>query len=345
MKRLFGLVMGLAMVLFLASCGKASKRTLYLYSWADYFAEDLIKDFEAKYNCRIVYDTFDSNEELIAKLQAGAKGYDIVVPSHYVVDLLAKNGKLEKLDETKLTCIKRLDPAVVALMNRDILDYSVPFAMSYTGIGYNKEMVKDFKPTWKMFERKDLQRRATLLDDKREVIGAALAYLNLDLNSYNPADLALAKAQILAWTKNVSKFENEQYKNGIASNEFYLVMGYSGDMYQVIDENPNIGFAVPKEGSLMCCDMLAIPSTARNRDLAYDFINFIHEPKYAALNTQEVFYLCPNKESYPLLPESIRRNTAVFIEPEVLKKCQFTKDLGENEANLNKVWAEIKAKQ
>ena len=74
-------------------------------------------------------------------------------------------------------------------------------------------------------------------------------------------------------------------------------------MYQVIDENPNIGFAVPKEGSLMCCDMLAIPSTARNRDLAYDFINFIHEPKYAALNTQEVFYLCPNKESYPLLPE------------------------------------------
>ena len=346
MKRFFGLVMGLAMVLILGGCGNSSKtRTLYLYSWADYFAEDLIKEFEEIHHCRIVYDTFDSNEELIAKLQAGATGYDVIVPSHYVVDLLANNGKLEKLDDSQLTCRKHFDPDVVAQMQASILEYSVPFAMSYTGIGYNKEKVKNFEPTWKMFERKDLQRRATLLDDKREVIGAALAYLKLDLNSYNPVDLELAKALILTWTKNVSKFENEQYKNGIASDEFYLVMGYSGDMYQVIDENPKIGFAVPKEGALMCCDMLAIPTGSKNKDLAYAFLNFIHEPKNAALNTQEVFYLCPNKDSYELLPESIRKNSAVFIDPKVLKKCSFTKDLGENEANLNKIWADIKAKQ
>ena len=348
MKRIFGLVMGIAMVLFMVGCGKneqAGKRTLYLYSWADYLAEDLVKAFEKEYNCRIVYDTFDSNEALIAKLQAGAKGYDVIIPSHYVVDMLAQNGRLEKLDDSKLECRKHLDPAVTGMMEKSILEYSVPYMMSYTGIGYNKKVIKDFVPSWTMFERADLKKRATLLDDKREVIGAALATEGLDPNSCDSADLAKAKARVAKWIKNVSKLENEQYKNGIASSEFHLVMGYSGDLYQVIDEKPEIAFVVPKEGALMCCDVLAIPKGAKNMDLAYAFINFVHRPENAATNIKEIFYLCPNKDAYTLLPEEILKNPAVFVDPEVLKKCAFTKDLGEKEAALNKVWSDIKTMQ
>lgn len=326
---------------FLAGCG-SGKPTLHLFCWADYISPDLVAKFEQENGCRVVYDTFDSNEALLAKLQAGASGYDIIFPSHYVVGLLTKSGKLTQLDKSKLNIMEHLDPKVLAEMPDSKCEYSIPYMMSYTGIGYVQDAVKDFVPSWHAFERTDLQKRATLLDDKREVIGAALLTLGLNPNSTAPDDLAKARELILKWTPNISKFENEQYKNGIASREFYLVMGYSGDMVQVIMENPHVKFVIPKEGALMCCDMMCIPSSAKNPDLAYKFINFIHTPENAATNTEYVYYLCPNKDAYKLLPEAIKNNPAIFIEDEVFKKSKFTLDQGENEAVLNKLWDEIK---
>ncbi len=322
---------------------KKSKPTLHLFCWADYISPELIAAFEKENGCRVVYDTFDSNEALLAKLQAGATGYDIIFPSHYVVDTLAKTGTIAKLDHAQLTIMDRLDPDVLAQMPDRDCEYAIPYMMSYTGIGYNKEAVKDFEPSWHMFERTDLQKRATLLDDKREVIGAALLTLNLDPNSTNPEDLAKAKDLIKMWIKNVSKFENEQYKNGIASKEFFIVMGYSGDMMQVVEENDHVGFVIPKEGALMSCDVLAIPTTAKNPDLAYKFINFIHDPENAAENTEFTCYLCPNKDAYPLLSDDIKNNPAIFIDKEIFAKSRFTIDQGASEAVLNKLWEDIKA--
>ena len=324
-------------------CFGSGKPTLHLYCWADYISPELIETFEKENKCRVVYDTFDSNEALLAKLQAGATGYDLIFPSHYVISTLASSGKLLKLDHSKLTMMNHLDPEVLAQLPDKECEYVVPYMMSYTGIGYNKDVIKDFEPSWTMFERNDLQKRATLLDDKREVIGAALLTLGLDPNTLDPEDLAKAKALIKKWLANVSKLENEQYKNGIASKEFSLVMGYSGDMVQVVDENPHVAFALPKEGVLMSCDVLAIPSTAKNVDLAYKFINFIHTPENAAANTEYVFYLCPNKDAYPLLSDEIKHNPALFIDKEIFEKSRFTIDHGEKEVILNKLWEELKA--
>ena len=120
-------------------------------------------------------------------------------------------------------------------------------------------------------------------------------------------------------------------------------MGYSGDMVQVVDENPHVAFVIPKEGALMSCDVLAIPSTAKNVDLAYKFINFIHTPENAAANTEYVFYLCPNQDAYPLLSEEIKNNPAIFIDKVIFARSRFTLDHGEQEAILNKLWEEIKA--
>lgn len=331
----------LALSVFMG-CG-SNKPTLHLYCWADYISPELIEAFEKENNCRVVYDTFDSNEALLAKLQAGATGYDIIFPSHYVVGTLSSTGKLAKLDHSKLTCLEHLDQEVLAQLPDKACEYAIPYMMSYTGIGYNKEVIKDFKPSWTMFARNDLQKRSTLLDDKREVIGAALLTLGLDPNSVKAEDLSKAKELIVTWKANISKFENEQYKNGVASKEFSLVMGYSGDMVQVVDENPHVGFVIPQEGALMSCDMLTIPNTAKNPDLAYKFINFIHEPANAAANTEYVFYLCPNKDAYPMLSEEVKNNPAIFIDKEIFAKSRFTVDQGENEGILNKLWEDIKA--
>lgn len=325
--------------------GCAKKQTLHLFCWADYIAPELIQEFEKANNCRVVYDTFDSNEALLAKLQAGATGYDIIFPSHYVVGILAKSGKLAQIDQSRLKIKQHLDSEVLAAMPDKECKYSIPYMMSYTGLGYNNQVVKDFEPSWHMFERTNLQKRATLLDDKREVIGAALLTLGLNPNSTNENDLGRAKELISKWLPNISKFENEQYKNGIASKEFNLVMGYSGDLGQVVEENEHVSFVIPREGCLISCDMLCIPSTAPNADLAYKFINFIHEPKNAALNVEFTAYLCPNKDCYELLPEEIRKNPAIFIEKEIFQKSYFAADQGENEAVLNQLWQEIKTGQ
>ena len=196
-----------------------------------------------------------------------------------------------------------------------------------------------------MFNSATLNRRATLLDDKREVIGAALLFLGKDPNSIDETDLAEAKKVIDGWKKNITKFENEQYKNGISSKEFHLVMGYSGDLVQVIQDNPHVGFAIPAEGTTMSCDVMCIPTTAKNTELAYKFINFIHQPANAAANTEYVFFLCPNESSYALLSEGIKNNPAVFIDPEIFKKSRFMKDHGEKEVILNKLWENIKSEK
>jgi spermidine/putrescine transport system substrate-binding protein len=341
------LVLVLTVVLLAGVAGflgcRQSKPTLHLFCWADYISPELIAAFEKENGCRVIYDTFDSNEGLLAKLQAGATGYDVIFPSHYVVTTLAHSGLLSKIDHSKITIMKHLDGDVLAQMPDRDCEYSIPYMMSYTGIGYNKDVIKDFEPTWHIFERTDLQKRATLLDDKREVIGAALLTLNLDPNSTDTQDLMKARTLIKTWMKNVSKFENEQYKNGIASKEFYVVMGYSGDLIQVIEENEHVAFAIPKEGALMSCDVMAIPATAKNQDLAYKFINFIHDPKNAAENTEYACYLCPNKDAYPLLSDEIKNNPAIFIDKEIFARSRFTIDQGENEAILNKVWEDIKA--
>ena len=341
MKNALIVVLAVCAAFVFAGCRK--KEVLHLYCWADYVAPELIHQFEKENNCRVVYDTFDSNEALLAKLQAGASGYDIIFPSHYVVGILAKSGKLMEIDHSRLGVKELLDDEILSMLPDKDCKYSVPYMMSYTGIGYNKDAVKDFKPSWTMFNRTDLQRRATLLDDKREVIGAALLTAGLDPNSTKHEDLQKAKEIIAGWTPNVSKFENEQYKNGLASKEFHLVMGYSGDIGQVIMENPNIAFVIPEEGCLMSCDMMCIPNTARNVDLAYKFIKFIHAPENVKANIEYTAFLCPNKAAYPLLSEETRSDPTIFVGQDVFMKSRFTSDQGENEAIYNDIWQDIKS--
>ena len=328
------------MSVFIVGCKK--KETLHLFCWADYISPELISQFEKENDCRVVYDTFDSNEALLAKIQAGASGYDLMFPSHYIVGILEKSGKIIELDHSKISILNHLDEEVLASLPDKECKYSIPYMISYTGIGYVKDRVKDFEPTWKMFERNDLQKRATLLDDKREVIGTALLSIGLNPNSTDAADLEKAKEVIRKWLPNITKFENEQYKNGIATREFSLVMGYSGDLGQIVEENEHVEFVIPKEGCMMNCDILCIPTTAKNPDLAYKFINFIHTPENVKKNIEFTVYLCPNKDAYKLLSKEVLENTTIFIPQDLFKKSYFTADQGENERVYNKIWEEIK---
>jgi len=332
----------LSMLMFLASCGRA-KPTLNIYTWADYFKPALVQRFEKEFNCRVLIDTFDSNESMYAKLKAGASGYDLLTPTSYMVSLMNSQGMLQPLDHRLLPNLVHIDPEYLQQAVDKTMDHSVPYMIVNTGLAYLKSKVPDFVPSWSMFDRADLKGRMTMLNDLRETIGAGLKFLGYSLNSTNEEELQEAKAVVLRWKKNIAKYENEQYKTGVASGEFLLVHSYSGDILQVQRENPDVMFAIPAEGTTVSVDDLVIPRAAKEVRLAHAFINFLHDPRVAAENVSFLCYLSPNRDCYPLLSPELRNNPALFLSPEIRAKSEIVADLGPANALYIKLWDEIKS--
>jgi spermidine/putrescine transport system substrate-binding protein len=342
MTRKFWMAAGLAAAL-VALCGCAEKKpVLHIYTWSDYIKPELVQQFEQENHCQVVIDTYDSNESMYAKLKAGATGYDLLFPSSYMVKIMADQGMLQKLNLDLIPNRTNIDPAYMKLAIDKEMVHSVPYTVTITCLGYLGSKVKDFQPTWSMLDREDLKGRMTMLNDHREVIGSALKYLGYSLNTLDDQQLAQAKEVVLRWKKNLAKFENEQYKNGLASGEFLLTHGYSGDLLLVQSENPDIQIAVPREGSQINFDDMVIPVGAPQPELAHKMINFILEPQSAAELTDYIKFLCPNLPSYDLLAPEIRANPILFPPAEVVAKLETLSDLGENNVKYTKIWDEIK---
>ena len=340
-----GLVAGLALIF--SSCAK-KKPVLHVYIWSDYLADGLIEEFAAANDCEVVVDNYDSNEVLHAKLKGGATGYDVVFPSSYMIRMMAEDGLLRKLNHENIPNMKNVDPIFVGNVSIDKkMVYSVPYMTGATGIAYRRDQVTDFKPSWTMFGRADLAGRMTLLDDHREVLGAALKVLGHSLNSTDEAAIEAAADLVIEWKRNIAQFASESNKAGIASSEFYLVQAWGGDIQQIIDENedPDLAFALPVEGFPMWEDTMAIPTGADNVELAEKFINFLHDPVIAARNTEFNSYLCPNWMSYNNLPEEVLQNPIVMIPPDLLGKGEQIKDIGEDLAKFTAAWDRVKATQ
>ena len=342
LRSLFGVVLTGSVILATAACG-GSKPVLSLYTWSDYIKPELIRRFERERACRVVLDTFESNEAMYAKLKAGASGYDLLTPSSYMVSLMHGQGMLARLDHALLPNLVHVDPDYLKIAVDKAMDHSVPYMLVVSGIAYLEGRVRDVAPTWRMFGRTDLRGRMTMFNDMRETIGAALKCLGYSLNSTSAAELAEAEKLLLEWKKNLAKFDNEQYKIGLASGEFLLVHAWSGDIFQVRKENPDVRFFVPREGTVISCDDLVIPADARRPALAHAFIDFLLDPAVAAENTAAIYYLCPNRDSYPLLPAEIRDNPGIFLPPEIRAKSEMIADIGAANALYVAVWDRLKA--
>lgn len=341
--RLLASLLCLSLAFLALGCGP-KRPTLHIYNWADYMDPDLIAEFERAYGCRVVIDTFDSNESLYAKIKAGAKGYDLIFPTTYMSRIMFEEGLIQTIDHTRIPNLVHIDRDYLRDLAVDKrMTYSVPYMIGTTGIAYRQDQVQNVEPTWAVFDRTDLRRRMTMLNDMRETIGAALKFLGYSLNTTDEAQLEEALVVVRRWQANLAKFEAEAYKPGIASGEFLVVHGYMGDIMQVQEENENVVFLLPREGFAIGCDDMVIPVSARQVDLAYQFINFLHEPANAARNTNFTFYLSPNTAAYPLMNEEIRENPAIFVPEHLLKKAEIIRDLGADNAKYIRVWDRIRS--
>lgn len=342
MKKFFLAATAAALSLLIISCG-SKKNELHIYNWADYMNPAVIEKFEKENNCKVVMNFFDSNEALYAKLKAGATGYDILFPTSYMSKLMFEQKMLQPIDHSKLKNLKNIDTKFVQKGLDPEMKYSVPYMMTFTGIAYNTKKVKNFKASWSMFDRSDLAGRMTLLNDLREVIGAALKFNGYKYNSTDDKELETAMNTVIKWKKNIAKFDVDEAKRGLSSGEFFLIQVYNGDALQLINENPDLAFATPAEGTTLSQDDFVIPATAKNAELAYKFIDFMLDPENSKTNMEFVYYLSPNIPAQKLMSGEFMTDPAINPPKAVLDKSDFLRDLGEHNSKYSIVWDKIKS--
>jgi spermidine/putrescine transport system substrate-binding protein len=317
---------------------------LFIYNWADYLDPELIKEFETKFQCRVTIDYFDSNESMYAKLKAGVSGYDLLFPTSYVATVMQQQKMLMPIDLQKIPNAKHIMPNILEKLDDPKMDYSVPYAVSFAGIGYNCEVIKDLTPTWKVFGDKKNAGRMTMLNDVRQAFGAALKSLGYSFNSTNDKELEAARDLLIQWKKNLASFSVDDAKLGLASKDFMVIQQYNGDILQIAKEKKYVKFVVPEEGTGLAIDLMVIPATANEPDLAHQFINFMNQPENSARNMQFIHYLMPNEAGAKLIPDELKNNPSFIIKPEIFVKCEVIRDLGDNTKKYIQYWNDVKAK-
>ena len=329
----------------LSGCGPA-KPELHVYTWSDYIAADVIAKFEKENNCTVVIDTFDSNEAMFAKLKAGSTGYDIITPTSYQIPVMQRNGMIQKLDHAKLPNVrKNFDKNYSSGIFDPSFTYSVPYAVTYTGFAYRKDKIGNAPiDSWKVYETAALKGRMSLLSDMRETIGGALKCLGYSLNSTKKEEIDAAVKKVIEWKRNIAKFDNEQYKTAVASGEWFVGHGYSSDTIQIMLDDANVGFSLPKEGFVVAFDEMVIASDSKQVELAHKFINFCYDPDVAAANMSEVCSPMPVAEAFPKLDEKLRK--LVLLDAETLKRGEVIRDF-DDKPEIRKMyieaWDKVKA--
>jgi len=335
------IALALCLAASLASCS-AKPKSLYIFNWTYYTPDTVIEKFEKEYGCKVVYDSFDSNETMFAKLKAGGSSYDIVFPSADYVSIMAKEGMLAPIDKTKLKNWKNIDPAVLQRSKDYDPDnkYSVPYYMGAAGVAVNKTKVKGYEKSWSIFTRKDLAEKMTMLDDMREVMGDALAFLGKSVNTADEAEIQAAKKLVNeGWKPNLLKFDAEAFAKLFANGETWVAQGYAESIFEEYDaaKRGDVDFFIPKEGGPLYIDSMVMLKNSKNQDLAMKFIDFIHRPEiYAEFCDAFGFPATAN------VPARDLKKGNMWYKAEDLANCELKLDVGENLPKYDAAWQEIK---
>ncbi len=331
-------------------------RQLFFYNWSDYIDPAVLEQFEAEYGVRVVVDTYDSNEDMLAKVRAGNSGYDIVVPSDYAVQIMIAEGLAAPIDKALLPNIVHLDPNLLDQYFDKGNAYSIPYMYGITGIAYNTKFFPNGIDSWAAIlepsQVAPFAGKFSMLDDARETPGAALRYIGQSLNSTDPAALARVKEILLAQKPYLAAYNSSDVNRKLASEEYVLAHSWSGSAMQArnglgdeFSGNPNIAFVIPKEGGMIWMDNMVILKDSPNAYTAHVFMNFLMRPEIAAQITEYVGYLTPNKDALELLSPEIRELYAQGFAPdeEMYKRLEWAVR-NEGTTAFDDLWTEIKGR-
>ncbi len=342
----------------------SSGKVLNLYIWSDYLAPNTLSDFESRTGIKVHVSYFDTNETLETKLLAGGSGYDVVVPTASYFERQIKAGVYATLDKSKLPNLKNMDPQLMARVAMHDPDnaHGIIYTWGTNGIGYNEKMVKALMPdapldSWRLvFDPAVASKIAkcgiSVLDSPAEMMRVVLSYLGRDPNSQKPEDAAAAEATLLKIRPYIRNINSSEYIEALANGDLCVAVGYNGDVLQARDraQDANKGieikYFVPKEGSILWFDMLAIPKDAPDPDSAYAYLNYIMEPKVIADITNFKRYANANLASLPYILQSVKDDSSIYPPAELREKLAVQLADSQDQTRLiTRLWQKFKTGQ
>src|SRR5699024_4492672 len=324
-KKILTIILSVVMILSITSCKKEEKDVVYVYNWGEYIDESLLRDFENETGIKVVYEVFEQNEDMYMKLKNGGSNYDVVVPSDYMIERMISEDMLDEIDKEKIPNLKNITEE---FLNEDYDPegkYSIPYLWGTVGIVYNSKLVDEEVDSWDILWNEKYKDEIIMMNSTRDSIGISLIKNNYSMNSRNIDELNKAKEDLIKQKPLVFAYLVDETKSQMVNGEAKLAVMYSGDALTAMDENEDLRYVVPKEGSNIWFDSMCIPKGAKNKENAEKFINYILRPEVSAAIGEYVGYSLPNKEGIKLLPEEMQNNEVAYPDLKKLPKMEVFK--------------------
>jgi len=333
----------------LASCtkggggGNSDKPVLYVYNWGTFIDKSVNTIFEEEFGCTVMYETYDSNEAMYQKVKGSTSNYDVVFPSDYMVEKMVKEGMLAQIDKTKIPNFANIQTRLKGMDYDPTNTYSIPYFWGTVGILYNTTMVEEPVDSWEILWNEDYKGQIIMYDSQRDSLAVALKALGYSANTRSLEELKEAEEKLIAQKPLVMAYYTDIIVDMMIGEEAALSVVYSGDAIMAMEENEDLAYAVPMEGSNVWFDNVAILSTSKNKELAEEYINFLCRDDISMLNTEEVMYSTANKNVAEELQESDwAGNDTYFVPDNVLARCEVFLDLGEFVQEYANAWLRVK---
>jgi len=322
----------------LAGCAD-TRRRLNVYNWSNYVAPDTIPGFEAEFGVRVRYGTYESNEEMLAKVMTGNSGWDVVFPTHNRIAPMRQYGLLAPLEPAALPGLVNLDARFRGLD----LAWAVPYMWSSTGIVYNRS-VSPPPASWADLWNPRLRGRMTMLDDPEDVMGACLKKLSLPFSSTDPTQLRRAAREAVAQKPLLRAYLNAEVRDQLVAGDVLVAQLWSTTAQQAIDAAPHLAFVYPSEGFPLYVDCAVILRESRRRELAHQFIDYLLRPRVSARIVEVTRTATANAAAQRLLPETVRNNPTLYPLEEVLRRGEWPAAMPPAAQRLrDRLWTEIKS--
>jgi len=342
MKKISLLLVVFLILVVTVGCGAKGKE-LNVYNWGDYIDDSVIADFEAEYGIKVNYETFATNEDMYTKIKNGGTHYDVAFPSDYMIEKMVNEGMLETLDTTKLANYSHVGSSFKGLSFDPENQYAVPYMWGTVGILYNKQMVDEPVDSWGILWDEKYKGQILMLDSQRDSLMVALKLLGYSMNTQNLDELNEAKALLIEQKPLVMAYVVDNGKQMMIAGEAAFMITWNGEAVWMMEENEDLDFALPKEGTNLWYDAMVIPKGAENKEEAMLFIDFMNRPEIAKRNTEYIGYSTTNDSAMQSLSEDIRNNVIAYPEVSSLENSEVFRDPGAFIEQYNQIWTEVKA--
>jgi spermidine/putrescine transport system substrate-binding protein len=324
--------------------GRSGNDSISVYNWGEYIDPEIVTQFEKETGINVVYETFDSNEAMMTKIENGGTSYDVAMPSEYAIEKMKKNDLLIPIDQSKIPNLLNIDPYFLNLPFDPGNKYSIPYFWGTVGIAFNPSLLDGQTiESWEDLWDPSLKQEVILVDGAREVMGMGLNTLGYSLNTKDEKQLQEATDKLKTLSPNIKAIIGDEIVETMRRNESAVALVWSGQAADIMYVNEDIDYVVPSEGSNLWFDNMIIPKTAANVEGAHKFINFMLDPKIAAQNADYVGYSTPNQQAIKLMDPEVTGDERFYPTEEMRERLEVYKNLGvETLGKYNELFLEFK---